>query len=188
MIRLTQCVVAVLLVLTIVAHQLPAGPAIGTRLSQFNVRDCSGPAAGKSLCYFCRYGSRPVVCLFTRKITPAVSQLIQKLDQQVGEHRRDRLAAFVVVLAEDTAAVERSLKQLAAELELRYVPLTIYRDSALKLQRLLQLEDEAALEVLSWRRSQVLTNRIYRDGKLTAKDQADVIGDALHLLGGRRAP
>jgi hypothetical protein len=129
-----------------------------------------------------------VVCLLTRKITPAVSQLIQKLDQQVGEHRRDRLAAFVVVLAEDTAAVERSLKQLAAELQLRYVPLTIYRDSALKLQRLLQLDDEAALEVLSWRRSRVITNRVYRDAKLTSKDQADVLGDVLHLLGGRKAP
>jgi hypothetical protein len=41
--------------------ELESGPKTGSTINQFFVRAVTGPHRNRSVCYVCRYGSRPVV-------------------------------------------------------------------------------------------------------------------------------
>ena len=103
---------SLLLVLALLASEvhgqpLTSGLQVGQRPDTFFVRDCTGPAAGKTLCYFCRYGGRPVVTVFVREINEQVADLAKQLDQIVADHREQRMAAFLVVVTDDSVSAER---------------------------------------------------------------------------------
>lgn len=66
------------------AAELESGLKPGDSPPPFNVRDITGPKAGKTLCYRCMYGARPVVTIFTRDIDENVANLIKEVDNQVG--------------------------------------------------------------------------------------------------------
>ena len=52
-----------------------SGLKVGDAPPPYNVKDVTGPSAGKSLCYRCQYGQRPVVNIFaTREVmTPSAT-------------------------------------------------------------------------------------------------------------------
>ena len=143
-------------------------------LEPFNVRDCTGPAAGKSLCYFCRYGARPVVCVFAREIDGETAKLIARIDALVGDRRDRRWAAFVVLLAEDTRPNEQHLKKLAAQHKLRHTPLTIYRDTDQKLQNNLRVPPDAHILIRWWRQGKAVGEREF-GGRLDAASARRII-------------
>jgi hypothetical protein len=62
------------------------------------------------LCYRCRYGARPVVSIFTREVNDEVVELIEAV---VAEHEDERMVAFVVLLTNNQAGGERTLKAAA---------------------------------------------------------------------------
>src|SRR5262245_59516802 len=107
------------------ADELKSGLPVGEEVPPFNVRDITGPSKGKTLCYRCQYGARPVVTVFTRELTDNVKDLVKKIDAQVGENKDKKMAAFVVVLTEDPDAVEPKLKSLAESAKISNTPLTI---------------------------------------------------------------
>ncbi|MEQ8785058.1 MAG: hypothetical protein RIC55_02110 [Pirellulaceae bacterium] len=135
-------------------------PPPDAALEPFDVKDCTGPAAGKTLCYYCRYELRPVVCIFTRELDDAAKKLIVALDAAVERRRDQRMAAFVVLLGDDTEATERSLRELAAEHRLRHTPLTIYRDSQAKLIDGLGVSPEKTLTIRAWRGGKVVGQHV----------------------------
>lgn len=63
------------------------GLVVGDPVEQFLVKDCTGPAMGKTLCYYCRYGNRPVVGLFVRELSDEVADLVVRLDRAVDDNR-----------------------------------------------------------------------------------------------------
>jgi hypothetical protein len=146
---------------------LISGLRAGELASQFLVKDCTGPAAGKTLCYFCRYAERPVVALFVRELNDEVADLVQRIDKSVGAHQTQRLAAFVVLIGDDTPASEKRLKQIAKLRRLKHTPLTIFRDQPAKLTELYRIAPEAAVTALVWQRGKVILNRVYPTSKLT---------------------
>src|SRR5260221_779125 len=95
------------------AAELESGLPVGDSVPEFNVRDITGPNEGKTLCYRCQYGARPVVTVFTRELTPSVKDLVAKIDAKVGENKDKKMAAFVVVLTDDPDAIEPKIKSLA---------------------------------------------------------------------------
>ena len=72
------------------AAELESGLQPGDAPPPFNVRDITGPKAGKTLCYRCMYGARPVVSIFAREIDDNVANLIKEVDKQVGCQRRQK--------------------------------------------------------------------------------------------------
>jgi hypothetical protein len=141
------------------AAQLDEPPA-DAALEPFDVKDCTGPAAGKTLCYYCRYELRPVVCIFTRGLDEPTRKLIAAVDEAVERHRAERMAAFVVLLGDDTGAAERGLRQLAQDQRISRTPLTIYRDTREKLVEGLGVSPEAALTVRTWRGGRIVGQRV----------------------------
>ena len=94
------------------AADIESGLKVGDFAGAYYVSDVTGPAAGEKLCYRCRYGNRPVVNIFTRKMDENVTKLVKQIDEVVGRNRDNGLAAFVVVLSDDPGAQETPLKQV----------------------------------------------------------------------------
>jgi hypothetical protein len=145
-----------------VADEPPATAA----LEPFNVKDCTGPAAGKTLCYYCRYELRPVVCVFVERIDEHVGELVASVDAAVARNKAQRLAAFVVYLGGDTETAERELRALAAARKITNTPLTIYRDTPEKLSVGLGVSREAPLTIRYWREGTIVGEELHRSTRL----------------------
>jgi hypothetical protein len=164
------------------AEEIESGLTIGEHPQPLQVRDCTGPAAGKTLCYTCRYAERPTVAVFVRELSEPVARLVKRLDDEVATQREARLAAYVVYLADDDADIEAKLKQLAKDQNLRHVPLTILRDQQGKLESGYAISPQASVSVLMWRDGTVAARRGYRTAVLSAEEIETTISDTAKVL------
>ena len=103
---------------------LKSGPEVGSTVVSFYVRAVTGPFAGKSVCYVCRNGDRPVVIVFLREIGPDATRLLKQLDATVNLHRAEGLRCFVVLFSEASQRDSARLQTLAFDEKLD-IPLTL---------------------------------------------------------------
>src|SRR5687767_15829319 len=96
-----------------VAAEVKSGLEQGESPAAFNVKDITGPSKGKSLCYRCQYGAKPVTAVFTREINDEVAALVKEIDAKVGENKGKNMCAFVVLLTDDADAGAKKLSKLA---------------------------------------------------------------------------
>jgi len=174
---------ACLLVVTGVAFaadELKSGLPVGESVPAFNVRDITGPSKGKTLCYRCQYGARPVVTVFTRELTDSVKDLVKKIDAQVGENKDKKMASFVVVLTEDPDAVEPKIEALAKDSKIANTPLTIIEGAAGPENY--KLSKDAEVTVMMWVESEVKVNQSFAKGKLDKKAVESLVGETKKIL------
>ena len=110
-----------------VADELTSGPGKGKGIGAFQVVKIGGAAddgvqVGQQLCYRCKYGSRPMVMVFTRNQGETVTKLTTQLNEAAGKHR---VKAFVNLLGEDREELEAAAKKLAGTDELPNVPVVV---------------------------------------------------------------
>ncbi len=163
------------------AGEIQSTLARGDRLEPFQVRDCTGPASGKILCYYCRYGLRPVAAVFVREWTDEIADLIVQIDRQAVIHRDRRLSTFVITIEADTQDVEQRLKTLAATRGITRTPLTIYRDSSRKLALTLGVSRGTKAAVITWRHGEVQSVHGFDQSCLTTAERDRVIADVQAL-------
>jgi hypothetical protein len=163
-------------------EEIASGLRSGEHPEPLQVRDCTGPAAGKTLCYTCRYAERPTIAIFTHQLTPETAQLVKRIDSELDKRRAQRPAAYVVIIGEDNAELEAALKGAAKEHDLRHVPLTILRDRPAKLAAGYRLAQDAALTVTQWREGTVTSSRGFASSELTDADIERVLADVDNLL------
>ncbi|QDU00833.1 hypothetical protein V6x_05090 [Gimesia chilikensis] len=151
-----------------------SGMEVGEIPMPFEVEDVTGPNEGKTLCYRCLYGERPVVGIFVRELGPQIETMIQQIDQEVAAHKDEKLAAFVVLLSENPGEQKSKLKQIASEKKIQHVPLTVYEgtDSPLGYN----VKQEAAVNVMLWE-GVVKANRAFRTGELDQSGIQEVVED-----------
>jgi hypothetical protein len=162
------------------ADKLESGLPVGESVPAFNVRDITGPNEGKTLCYRCQYGARPVVTVFTRELSDSVKDLVKKIDSQVGENKDKKMAAFVVVLTEDPDAVEPKLKALQKEAKIANTPLTIIEGAGGPPEY--KLAKDAEVTVMMWVESEVKVNQAFAKGKLDKKAVASLVSETKKIL------
>ncbi len=117
--RMTSLCAAVALMLSaasVSAEEAKSGLKSGEAIGAFDVVKCAGAeddgvAIGKTLCYRCKYGSRPMVMVFTRNPDEAAT-LVKKLDATVAQNSSKGLKAFVNVLSNDRDSAESQAKKL----------------------------------------------------------------------------
>jgi hypothetical protein len=168
--RIAAGFAAILLSASLSAAEVEKSLRPGDRLEPFQVKDCTGPAAGKTLCYYCRYGLRPVAAVLVREWSDEVAELIAQIDREVELRRDSRLAAFVIYLGPDTQATEERLKAAAAKHNLSRTPLTIVREDAAKVERLFSLPAAALLMVVTWRNGEIQSVRAFDDARLSSDE------------------
>ena len=164
------------------AEPVKSGLPVGESVGAFNVKDCTGPNEGKTLCYRCQYGNRPVVAVFTRRMTDDVSDLVKSLDEAVGQNKDKELKAFVVYLTDDPDAAEPQLKKMAAGSKIsKNVPLTVFQTS--EGPDNYEIAKGADVTVMVWNKSKVQATEAFGKGqKLTAADVKKVMADTAKAL------
>jgi hypothetical protein len=96
--------------------EVTSGHQVGESVGAMTVTKVTGNALdgvpdGKTLCYRCKMGSRPVVMVFARTADDKLAKLLKKLDEEIEEHASAKLTGFVNMLGTDA----ESLKKDAAE-------------------------------------------------------------------------
>ncbi len=171
---------ALLLAVSAQAADVKSGLQVGEYPGAFNVSDVTGPQAGEKLCYRCKYGNRPVVSIFTRKMDANVARLIKEIDGVVGKNDDNKMAAFVVLLTDTPDSVEADLKKAAEANKISHTPLTVFENSVGPAQY--KIDKDAEVTVMMWVESDVKVNHA-----LTAKDLSEetigkVVADTKKIL------
>lgn len=159
---------------------LKSGLQPGETIASFHVEDVTGPAKGKSICYACRYGSRPVVNVFVREITDEVVTLMRQLDAQVEKHKDEQLQVFLVLLSLDPESDRETLENLAAKQELKHVPLTLF--DGLTGPPKMKIAQRADVTIMLWNKAKVKSNHAFTSEALNDKAVAAVIKEIPDLL------
>lgn len=154
--------------------------SVGDEASMFFVRDVTGPAAGKELCYRCRYGEQPVVAVFTRHMTDEVAALVDGIDAVVEEHAKQGMSAFVVLLDDDPLEREDELKRLARDKRVDNVPLTTFDD--VDGPRSYRLKRDADVTVMMWVDYKIKVNRSFAGSELTEESVDELIAETATIL------
>lgn len=169
--KLTIALSACVLMLTTAAF---AGKELelGENPPAFHVTDVTGPEAGKSLCYRCRFGNQPVVTIFTRQISDELATLVKNVDQVVGQNQGEKMAAFVVLLTDDPSAHEGELKAFAQKHSITNTPLTVFDDKNGPPSYNLTNAD---FTVMMWVDSAVKVNETFNAGQLSPQAVTQVV-------------
>lgn len=154
-----------------------SGPEIGSDVTSFYVRAVTGPLAGKSVCYVCRNGDRPVAMIFLRELGDDTSRLLKQLDRLVNDHRAHGLRCFVVLLTDKSQSDSARLQTLSFDEKLE-IPLTIATDASAN-DSTRGIAPEAAVTVVLYNRLKVAARFGYRTGEC---DQA-ACESILHATG-----
>jgi hypothetical protein len=163
-----------------VAGDLKSGLQEGDAPPAFNVKDSTGPSEGKSLCYRCKYGARPVVNIFAREITPELTKIIKELDAVVGKNQDKKMAGFVVLLTEDVDAADAKLKELAKKEGIKNIPLTVFDGVAGPEDY--KIAKDAQTTVMMWVESKVKVNHAFAKGELKADSAKQLVADTAKIL------
>jgi hypothetical protein len=164
----------------VVADEPPlrSGPQVGQNLpgpfNPLNVTNAESPdCAGKRSDYTEQHGANPVALIFAREVSKPLTELVKKLDAEVGRNKSAKLRAVLVLLSEDDA-VEQSLKKLAREQQLRNISLALIEPPGPKH---FKLSEAADCTIILYRRHRVEANHAFRKGGLTEKGIAAVLAD-----------
>lgn len=160
--RLLQgCLTALaLLAFAINADAAKSGPPVGDAPAPFEVEDITGPSAGKSLCYRCKYGSEPVVCVFIRDTSEMNVELIKALDEKLAENKK--LRAFAVLLSDKPDQAKSDLAKVAKEAAVKNIPLTVFPSA--KGPEDYKLVDDVKVTIVLWSDSKVKANVNFKNG------------------------
>jgi hypothetical protein len=120
----------------------------------FYVRAVTGPLSGKSVCYVCRHGDRPVVMVFFREFGPEVTSLLKELDGCVNRHRADGLRCFAVMITGTPQREAPRLQTLAFDEKLE-LPLTISGESIAS-PTALNIDDRSSITVILYQDRQIV--------------------------------
>lgn len=164
----------------LIAAELKSGLQPGDKPPAYNVKDITGPSEGKSLCYRCKYGARPVVNIFARELTPEVVSLVKKIDGVVGENGEKKMAAFVTLLTNDPDKDEVKLKAIAKKEGLKNVPLTVFDGVAGPEDY--KIDEKADVTVMMWVESNVKVNYAFAKGDLKADNTKAIVADTKKIL------
>lgn len=160
--------------------KVESGLEEGASPAAFNVKDITGPSAGKSLCYRCQYGAKPVAVVFTREVTEEVAKLVKEIDTAVGANKDKNMCAFVVLLTDDADKGAKELEKLAKDQNITNTPLTVFDGEAGP--ESYKISKDAAVNVMMWNKSRVAVNHAFASAKLSDDEVKKVAGETKKIL------
>ena len=165
----------------VIAAEVESGLKVGEAPDAYNVKDITGPNAGKSLCYRCQYGARPVINVFTRQVNDDLAKLVKEVDKLVEANKDKQMRAFVTVLAEDADKIAPKLEEMAKKNGIKNVPLTIFDGDAGPEEY--KISDKADVTVLLWNKMEVKANvAVAKGGKIDDKVIKSVVAGSEKIL------
>lgn len=156
-----------------------SGPQVGDKVpGPFKPLCVTGPDAGQAVCQYCKNGARPVAVLFAKEMTPALAQLIKKIDTVAGMSKDSGLGSYVVVCT-DAAGVDRQLAAVAQQMQIQNTVLSVYKAGGPEKYR---LSPEADVTVLLYNHFTVKANHAFKNAELTDAAANAVVADLGKML------
>ncbi len=164
------------------AEELKSGLQPGENIGAFIVVKCSGAlddgvAVGKSLCYRCKYGTSPMVMVFTRETDKQLTGLVKQLDAAVAKNSKNGLKAFVNVLSDDRDAAEKVAKGIST----KNVPIVVpveYENGPADYG----INPKAKMTVIYAKGGKVVASRAIGEKGLTPEERKAILGDVTKVL------
>ena len=147
----------------------------------FYVRAITGPLAGKSVCYVCRNGDRPVVIVLLRELGPDTTALLKDLDSTVNQHRADGLRCFAVLLTDTPQRDSARLQTLAFDEKIN-LPLTVAGEGAMQ-GSTLAFDRDSAISVVAYQDRRIVERFCYKPATCDASARKAIIKAAEGMIG-----
>ena len=104
----------------------------------------------------------------------------KQIDEVVGKNEEKKMAAFVVLLSEDSDAVSPPLEQLAEKHSITHTPLTVFDGVAGPSSY--KIAEEADVTVMMWKGLEVKANHAFKKGELNAEKVKTIVADTSKIL------
>ncbi|MBX3451085.1 MAG: hypothetical protein KF777_16085 [Planctomycetaceae bacterium] len=166
------------------AQELQADEDDRPTIRSFYVRAVTGPLRGKSVCYVCRHGDRPVVIVLMREITPGSRALLKELNQLVDENRAEGLKAFAVLVSANSVQAAADL-QTVGFVDRLELPLTTAGE-AITSAEALDFPASERVGVILYRDQAILGRHEFGTSDCGPADRAAVIADVRSMIGGEK--
>jgi hypothetical protein len=156
---------------------ITSGPQPGERVpGAFEPLNVTGPDAGQKSCLYCRYGTRPVVMIFARELTPQLLGLLKKLD--AAAQTNDSLGVGVV-FCNDSQDLSARLAATAKQNNLSHMILATYAAAGPSRYK---LAPEADVTVLLYTHCSVKANHAFKKGDLSEAGSDAIVADLKLIL------
>jgi hypothetical protein len=176
---LVSFIVALLSSGMVMAGSVKSGPQVGDKVpGPFKPLNVTGVEAGQAACQYCKNGARPVAVVFAKEVTPALAQLIKKIDTATAANKEAGLGSYVVVCT-DTVGVDRQLLAVAQQAAIQNTVLTLYKAGGPEKYR---LAPEADVTVLLYNHFTVKANHAFKNAELTEAAMNAILADLAKML------
>jgi hypothetical protein len=162
----------------VASAEVTSGPQVGEQVGAFTVTKVAGNADdgvadGKTLCYRCRMGQRPVVMVFARSADENLAKFVKELEEEIEEHQDAKLSAFVNMIGTDEEALKKAAADFVAKhgiTRVAFVVPTQAKDGPENLK----IAPDADLTVVCYKEGTVKANHAFAAGGLS-EEQIDAI-------------
>jgi len=182
-------VMAVVLVLgasCLAQAEVTSGPQVGDSVGAFTVTKVTGNADdgvddGKSLCYRCKMGQRPVVMVFARSADEKLATLLKKIEEEVEEHQSEKLTSFVNMIGADAEAMKKASAEFVAKHGLKRIAFVVPEDTQHGPPEF-KIAPDADVTVVCYKGGTVKTNHAFSKGGLTDEKIKAVVEASCRLV------
>ena len=178
------CAMAVALVFgaaIVASAEVTSGPAVGDMVGAFTVTKVTGNpddgvADGRTLCYRCKMGARPVVMIFARTADEKLAKLLKELDEELEEHADDKLTGFVNMIGSDAETLKKASADFVAKHGIKRLAFVVPEDTKDGPPDL-KISPDADLTVICYKGGTVKANHAFAKGGLS-DDTIDAVVEA----------
>jgi hypothetical protein len=161
--------------------EVTSGQQVGESVGAMTVTKVTGNPLdgvpdGKTLCYRCKMGSRPVVMVFARTADTGLAKLLKKLDEEIEEHQSAKLTGFVNMLGTDAETLKKDTAEFVKLHGIERIAFVVPEESA-NGPTDYKIAPDADLTVVCFKGGKVQANHAFAKGQLT-DEKIDAIVEA----------
>ena len=128
--HVTAMVAALVVTAAVASAEVTSGPQVVESVGAFLVTKVTGNpddgvADGKTLCYRCRMGNKPVVMVFARSADEKFAKFLTKLEEELEEHADEQLTAFVNMIGTDAESLKKATADFAAKHDFKRIAFVV---------------------------------------------------------------
>ena len=158
--------------------EVTSGPQVGDSVGAFTVLKVAGNPddgfpVGKSGCYRCKTGSKPVVMVFARSADEKLAKLLKKIEEEVEEHQDEKLMSFVNMIGADAESLKKATEEFASKHGITRIAFVVPED-AKDGPADFKIAPDADVTVVCYREGKVKANHAFAKGGLS-DDKIDAV-------------
>jgi hypothetical protein len=163
-----------------------SGPQAGEMVGAFTVTKVTGNPDdgvdnGRTLCYRCKMGQRPVVMVFARSADEKLAKLLKKIEEEVEEHQSEKLTSFVNMIGTDAESLKKAATDFAAKHGLKRIAFVV-PEHAENGPPDFKIAPDADVTVVCYKGGEVKANHAFAKGGLTDDKIKAVVEASCNLV------